>query len=154
VSGSKIDSPRRARRAQRTGKRGKNSSSPPLLLLCVLRALPGESSCGRTRVADDVKIDPKWAWEKYKPSDKAPWDVKRVGHLYRRTTFGANLEQLKAGVAAGPEKAVAAVLDGGPGLDVFDKRMQPLAETIARTNNANNLTAWWLTRTLYSPHPF
>src|SRR5262249_50310978 len=24
----------------------------------------------------------------------------------------------------------------------------------ARTNNANNLTAWWLSRTLYSPHPF
>lgn len=105
-------------------------------------------------MADDVKIDPKWAWQKYQPSDKVPWDVVRVGHLYRRTTFGATLAQLKAGVAAGPQKAVEAVLAGGAGLEEFDRRMQPLAETICRTNNGNNLTAWWLSRMLYSPHPF
>src|SRR3954454_5971867 len=102
----------------------------------------------------DTKIDSKWAWDKYVPSDRAPWDVKRVGHLYRRTTFGATAAQLQAGVRAKPDDLIKAVLDGGGGLDAFDRRMEPLAENIRRTNNAANLTAWWLSRMLHSPHPF
>src|SRR5262245_28645924 len=106
-------------------------------------------------MADEAKpIDPKWAWQTYEPTDKAPWDLKRVGHLYRRAAFGASLAELRAGVKAGPAKSIAALIDGGPGLAEFDKEMAPLAETIARFNTAANLPAWWLTRMLYSPHPF
>src|SRR4029077_16946899 len=53
----------------------------------------------------------------------------------------------------GHEKTIRALVAGGPGLDEVDKRMAPLAETIARTNNGLNLRGWWLTRMLYSPHP-
>ncbi len=56
-------------------------------------------------MADDTrKIDPRWAWEPYKPSAKTPWNLRRVGHLHRRAAFGATMAQLEAGLKNGPEK--------------------------------------------------
>jgi uncharacterized protein (DUF1800 family) len=105
-------------------------------------------------MAEDIKkIDPSWAWAAYRPSMEAPWDVRRVGHLYRRAGFGATSPDLEAGLKNGPEKTLQALLVGGPGLDDFDRRMKPLADVIGRTNNAVQLRSWWLTRMLYSPHP-
>lgn len=102
--------------------------------------------------ASTAKIDPRWAWQPYRPSAEAPWDLRRAGHLYRRATFGATMADLEAAVRTGPEKTVAALLAGGDET-AFEERMAPLADTIARTNNALALRAWWLTRMLYSPHP-
>jgi uncharacterized protein (DUF1800 family) len=105
-------------------------------------------------MADETKkIDPKWAWQPYKPSDAAPWGLKRAGHLYRRAAFGASMAELRQSVKDGPAKSLERLLKGGDGLADFDKRMAPLAETIAKTNNANLLRSWWLSRMLYSPHP-
>jgi hypothetical protein len=100
-----------------------------------------------------AKIDPGWAWEPFQPSDKEPWNAPRVGHLYRRAGFGANWAELEAGLKAGPEKAVDALLKGGPGQDKFDQETAPLAESLARANNGQSLRAWWLYRMLYTPHP-
>ena len=58
-------------------------------------------------MADATKIDPRWAWEAYRPSAKAPWDVRRVGHLYRRAAFGSTLADLESGLKNGPEKTIA-----------------------------------------------
>jgi len=105
-------------------------------------------------MADETKkIDAKWAWQPYKPSDGAPWGLKRAGHLHRRATFGASMAELRQTVKDGPAKSLERLLKGGDGLADFDKRMTPLAETIAKTNNANLLRSWWLSRMLYSPHP-
>jgi uncharacterized protein (DUF1800 family) len=105
-------------------------------------------------MADETKkIDPSEAWEAYRPSAKAPWDIRRVGHLYRRAAFGATAAELELGLKNGPERTLQALLTGGPGLDDFDRRMKPLAEVIGRTNNGVHLRSWWLTRMLYSPHP-
>ena len=105
-------------------------------------------------MADETKkIDPKWAWQPYKPSGDAPWGLKRAGHLHRRAAFGASMAELQRSVKDGPAKSLERLLKGGDGLADFDKRMAPLAETIARTNNANLLRSWWLSRMLYSPHP-
>jgi uncharacterized protein (DUF1800 family) len=104
-------------------------------------------------VDETRKIDPRRAWEAYRPSAAAPWDLRRVGHLYRRAAFGATTAQLAAGVKDGPEKTIAGLLAGGEGLDDFDARMRPLAATIARNNADGQLAPWWLTRMLYSPHP-
>ena len=41
-------------------------------------------------------IDPRWAWQPYRPSEENPWNLKRVGHLYRRAAFGANRGELQA----------------------------------------------------------
>ncbi len=99
------------------------------------------------------KIDPRQAWAPYKPSPTAPWDVRRVGHLYRRAAFGATASELEAGLKMAPQQLVANLLRGGAGLVDFDRRMAPLAASIAKTNNGNQLRAWWLTRMLYSPYP-
>jgi hypothetical protein len=98
-------------------------------------------------------LDPRWAWQPYRPSKDAPWDLARVGHLYRRAAFGATYAELQAGLKAGPEALIARMLQGGPGLDAFDAEMAPLAENIARYNDIVHLRAWWLARMLRSPHP-
>jgi uncharacterized protein (DUF1800 family) len=99
------------------------------------------------------KIDPRWAWAPYRPSDKAPWDLRRVGHLYRRASFGATHAELQAALKAGPEKAVAGLLQGGPGLQQFDASMKSWTSPLGRANNGVQIRAWWLYRMLYSPHP-
>jgi uncharacterized protein (DUF1800 family) len=98
-------------------------------------------------------VDPRWAWQRYQPSAQLPWDVKKVGHLYRRAAFGATYADLEAGVKAGPDGTIDRLLRGGPGQDAFDKVMAPLAESIVRANSGNQARAWWLYRMLYSPHP-
>jgi uncharacterized protein (DUF1800 family) len=101
----------------------------------------------------DLKLDPAWAWAAYKPSAEAPWNLQRVGHLYRRAAFGADHATLQAGLEAGPAKTIDRLLQGGSGLEEFDKTSGELAETIARGNNPQQLRAWWLNRMLYTPHP-
>jgi hypothetical protein len=103
---------------------------------------------------DTKPIDPTWAWQPYKPSTETPWTIQRVGHLYRRTTFGATAQQLEDGLAAGPEKTIALIHEGGSGLADFDKSLEPLAEIITRGNNGAEARSWWLYRMLYSPRPF
>ncbi|MHB1426191.1 MAG: DUF1800 domain-containing protein [Gemmataceae bacterium] len=98
-------------------------------------------------------IDPRWAWQPYRPSKEAPWDLQRVGHLYRRAAFGATYGELAAGLKAGPEAVVAQLLKGGAGQKEFDDEMAPLARNIAQYNDAGHLPAWWLARMLHGPHP-
>jgi uncharacterized protein (DUF1800 family) len=99
------------------------------------------------------KIDPGWAWQRYRPTPAEPWDLRRVGHLYRRAGFGATWDQLQEGVRAGPDAVLEQIFKGSPGAEAFDAEMAPLARTIARSNNGQALRAWWLYRMLYSPHP-
>jgi uncharacterized protein (DUF1800 family) len=105
-------------------------------------------------MADELTlIDPRWAWQPYQPRDKAPWNLQRVGHLYRRAGFGATYPELQEGLRLGPHMLVARLLEGGPGLAEFNEQMAPLAATIARNNDARHMRAWWLVRMLHSPHP-
>jgi uncharacterized protein (DUF1800 family) len=98
-------------------------------------------------------IDPGWAWQRYRPSAEQPWDLRRVGHLYRRAGFGATWPELQEGLRAGPDIAFCRLLEGGPGLADFNAQMEPLTRTISRSNNPVQMRAWWLARMLYSPHP-
>jgi uncharacterized protein (DUF1800 family) len=99
------------------------------------------------------KIDPRWAWEPYRPTDKAPWNLQRVGHLYRRATFGATFADLQTALKAGPEQTIDGLFKGGPKQDEYDTAMKPLADSITKSNNDAQMRAWWLHRMLYSPHP-
>ncbi len=98
-------------------------------------------------------LDRGWAWAPYQPSEQSPWDLKKVGHLYRRAAFGASWPELEAGLQMGPDKTVDALLQGGPKQEEFDQHTAPLAESIARANNGQQARAWWLYRMIYSPHP-
>src|SRR5205814_728403 len=91
---------------------------------------------GRAPMLDTQKtIDPRWAWAPYRPDAEAPWDVKRVGHLYRRAAFGSTHAEQQAALKAGPEKTIETLLKGGPGQEEFDRSSGELAESIARANN-------------------
>src|SRR6476660_681911 len=103
--------------------------------------------------SSETRIDPRWAWEPYQPNAKAPWDLKRAGHLCRRAAFGATSAELEAPLKKGPHKAIDDLLAGGPGQDAFDQQTEALAESIVRANNGLQLRDWWLYRMLYTPHP-
>jgi uncharacterized protein (DUF1800 family) len=98
-------------------------------------------------------FDSRWAWEAYQPTEKEPWDLRKVGHLYRRASFGASWEELQTGLKSGPEKTIESLLHGGPGQKEFDQQTAPLARSIAQSNNGRQASAWWVYRMLYSPHP-
>lgn len=108
---------------------------------------------GETPVDDTKKIDAGWAWSAYRPSKASPWDVRKAGHLLRRAGFGCTAAELEAATRDGHEKTVNRLLAPGEGMAEFEKEMGSLEEVIARTNNAGQMRAWWLTRMLYSPHP-
>jgi uncharacterized protein (DUF1800 family) len=98
-------------------------------------------------------IDPRWAWEPYEPSDKSPWDLRKVGHLYRRAAFGATWTELETGLKLGPEATIEALLRGGPGQEDFDRQTAMVAESVAQSNNGQQAKAWWLYRMVYTPYP-
>ncbi len=99
------------------------------------------------------EITPGWAWDPYWPSDKNPWDARKVGHLYRRAAFGVTPAELKAALDAGPDRTIDRLLAGGDGQDDFDRQTAALAQSLARANNGNQARAWWAYRMLYGPHP-
>jgi hypothetical protein len=98
-------------------------------------------------------LDPQVAWQPYRPSPDAPWNIERVGHLYRRATFGATAAELDRGLTDGPAKTLERILSGGPGQDEFEKSTANLARSIVNANNGRQLSVWWLYRMLYTPHP-
>ncbi len=99
-----------------------------------------------------ASLDPRRAWEPYRPSADNPWDLKKVGHLHRRAAFGATWADLEAGLKDGPEEAVQRLLQGSPESPEF-KAKSARAEYIKRVNNGQQARAWWLLRILESPHP-
>ncbi|MDB5311232.1 MAG: hypothetical protein JWO38_5434 [Gemmataceae bacterium] len=100
-------------------------------------------------------IDPKTAWEPYKPSADNPWDVRKVGHLYRRTGFGATRAELEAGVADGYEKVLGRVLAGEPESADFGRTSEYMSSERSMPPGApqQRLSAWWLDRMLKTAHP-
>src|SRR5262245_8066056 len=97
-------------------------------------------------------IDPRWAWEPYRPSEESPWDIRKVGHLYRRAAFGATWAELQAGLKAGPDKLITDLLQGDSARPEFDGEGD-LAKLIVKANSGELARAWWLRQMLESPHP-
>jgi len=100
-----------------------------------------------------AEIDPHWAWEPYKPSSESPWDLRKVGHLYRRAGFSAKWTELEAGVKAGPDETIDLLLKGGPGEESFESLRRSLAKSAILSNDDQQLRAGWLYWMLYSRHP-
>ena len=104
-------------------------------------------------------IDPRWAWDRYRPSDQAPWDLKKAGHLYRRATFGASWDDLQAAVRDGADRAITALLQGRNDATA-DELFATMSRTIAAANtgpdganNGGQISSLWLYRMLYSTQP-
>ena len=99
------------------------------------------------------RIDATWAWEPYRPSKDIPWDIKRVGHLFRRAAFGATYGQLQQALKDGADKTIDRLLTGGPRDERFEKSQEDMAAAIVTGNNQQQLRAWWLLSMVNSPHP-
>jgi hypothetical protein len=95
------------------------------------------------------------AWEPYRPTADNPWDLKKVGHLYRRAGFGATFDELQRGVSDGPEKTIDRVLRGGPADSDFEKTSEFMASerSLPAGTPGVQLAAWWLYRMLRTQHP-
>src|SRR5947209_5538992 len=99
------------------------------------------------------QIDPRWAWERYRPTKESPWDLRKVGHLYRRASFAATWAELETALKEGPDRTIDRLFEAGPGQKTLDEQTAPLARTIAQSNNGPQARAWWLYRMLYSDQP-
>src|SRR3954447_18032126 len=105
-----------------------------------------------------MNLDAKTAWEPYKPAADNPWDLRKVGHLYRRAGFGATWPELQAGLDAGPEKLVDAFLAAGGETPVAPSppgapAAPPFPESIKKGNAGNQLPARWLVRLRETKNP-
>jgi uncharacterized protein (DUF1800 family) len=105
----------------------------------------------------------KDAWEAYVPGAERPWTTAEVGHLLRRTCFGASAAQLEAGTKIAPSELVARVVEGrsvvggkAASLEAFQAELD-LLRPAPGTLSLGDLTVaqgLWMYRMLYSPHPF
>ena len=102
-----------------------------------------------------MSLDPRDAWEPYRPSADHPWDLRKAGHLHRRAAFGATWAELQQSLADGPDRAVTRLLAGGPPDPEFDRTSDFLASerSLPIGAPAPQLAAWWLARMMRSPHP-
>ena len=100
-------------------------------------------------------MTPQTAWEPYRSTAENPWDLAKVGHLYRRAGFGATFAELQQGLADGPDKTIDRVLHGGPADPDFDETSEFMASerSMPAGTAGTQLAAWWLYRILRNPHP-
>lgn len=97
-------------------------------------------------------IDPRWAWQPYQPTAANPWNLRKVGHLYRRAGFGATTEELGIAIRQGPERCIDLMLRGQPDAE-GDEVWGVVTRGIRQFNTGEQLSAAWLYRMLYSAHP-
>ncbi len=99
------------------------------------------------------RFRPDTAWRAYYPTGTNPWDVRRVAHLYRRTTGGATWAQLESGLQATPSE-LAAALVAGQGATAEARFNGEMAGVASRVDTIETLQAYVLHRLMHSPHPF
>jgi uncharacterized protein (DUF1800 family) len=116
--------------------------------------MPGQPSNSVAAKAAEInslsKIDPRWAWEAYEPSAKAPWDLQRAAHLFRRASFGASWAEHQQALHDGPRKTIERLLRGGEGQEAFYAEALRSAKT---GTGVESLPAWWLYVMLHTPRP-
>jgi uncharacterized protein (DUF1800 family) len=98
------------------------------------------------------------AWVPYEPTDAAPWNLQRAGHLHRRAAFAAPWAILQRDLADGPQLAVDRLLHGetqtpDASSAAFDAMARTIGDAATASGSAERLKAWWLYRMLMSPDP-
>ncbi len=88
--------------------------------------------------------DPEEALAPFEPSDAAPFDRRLAAHLLRRAGFGGTREEVEAAAAAGPRRAVDALVDApaDPSLAELDEAI----ETLLDFEDPERLQGWWTLR--------
>jgi len=95
------------------------------------------------------------AWEPYRPTPEAPWNLLRVVHLHRRAGFGATWPEIQRDLRDGPDAAVTRVLAGTSRLQGLRDDFPHLSDLISNAAVASGvlprLQAWWIYRMFASP---
>jgi hypothetical protein len=99
------------------------------------------------------QLDPAREWQPWQPDEDNRWDRKWVGHLYRRATFGANLDELKAAEKRGLRATLDLLFAGEPDCDDLLPALLTAGQYTAAANKAAQLRGWWLYCMLHSGHP-
>ncbi|GAB4147520.1 MAG: hypothetical protein Tsb009_20760 [Planctomycetaceae bacterium] len=99
------------------------------------------------------KFEPRSAWQAYYPLGSNPWDLRKVGHLYRRAAFGGSWKSLQSGLNSSPTQLVEQLLQGGSGQREFERVSEEQLDIVMRSQDPRQLKAWWIYRMLHSPHP-
>ncbi len=98
--------------------------------------------------------DPRGTWVPYIPSDKAPWNLRRVVHLHRRAGFAATWKELQRDLADEPGPSVTRLLRGRVRAEGTADDFEAVAEDLARdARNASHLKASWVYRMYWGPDP-
>ncbi len=99
-------------------------------------------------------LDPQTAWKPYSPGAANPWDLKKVGHVFRRAAFGASWADLQEGLKLGPQPLIDRLLKGGEPSPLYDADTEKFLTEAARKFNAGpQASAWWLYRMLHGGNP-
>jgi uncharacterized protein (DUF1800 family) len=96
-------------------------------------------------------------WAPYVSSDQAPWGLRRIVHLHRRTGFAATWSEIQRDLKAGPPASIDRVLAAKAASDAvpedFPKTADLLGESAASSGDAARLKAWWIYRMMFGPDP-
>ena len=90
-----------------------------------------------------------------RPKRRTRGTCKKVGHVYRRAAFGANLQRTANGLQARPGSPHRLdLLQGGEPSAQYDAETEKFLATAAKKFNAGaQASAWWLYRMLHGGHP-
>ena len=91
-------------------------------------------------------------WKPYQPSDKMPWDWRRVVHLHRRAAFAVDWKTVQQDVS-GEHKATIQRVLAGKNDESFESTSKIIGEAAVNSGDPTRLKAWWLYRMMFSPHP-
>ena len=102
-----------------------------------------------------ASVDPAWAWAPYRPDRERPWNLRRIGHFYRRAAFGASWSQLQKALGAGPAATVDSLVRPPADAADFNRTFDDYeASSIdSGTGSVDVLGTWWLRRMIQTPQP-
>src|SRR5262245_14020509 len=100
------------------------------------------------------ETEPISPWAPYVPSDKAPWNLRRVVHLHRRAGFAATWGEIQRDLKDGPQASIDRVLAGKAATDGVPEGFAETSRFLADTaRDFERLKAWWVYRMLFGPDP-
>jgi uncharacterized protein (DUF1800 family) len=95
-------------------------------------------------------------WSAYAPSEKAPWNLRRVVHLHRRAGFAATWSEIQRDLKDGSQASIDRLLSGKVRENVpadFERVAGLLADAAVNAGDPARLKAWWVYRMLFGPDP-
>jgi uncharacterized protein (DUF1800 family) len=90
-------------------------------------------------------------WAAYEPTEKDPWDLRKVAHLHRRAGFGATWAELQRDLKAGPEASVERLLKPRAETAREKRTFAALKNAARASGDESRLKAYWLNRMMWHP---